>query len=173
MLLFLHPWCTRWNEISQSLKISVSMRSRSTFSIFGCVFEMFSRKRRCSPLTTVDFRTSDVFREKLRGCLFLLVGCMNRTISNGPYQIHKDLRRSYVKRYEFVPMRHVDIKCSDRLYDMDHIKWFTLGKSSFSARFLPNNVAKTKYFLVFVSSIISSKQEFEFWIESRNHSDKY
>ena len=48
-----------------------------------------------------------------------------------------------------------------------------LSKNSFLARFLPNKVAKTKYFLVFVSSIISAKQEFEFWIESRNHSDKY
>ena len=49
----------------------------------------------------------------------------------------------------------------------------TMRERNFILGVLPNSVAMTKYFLVFVSSIISAKQEFEFWIELGNHSDKY
>ena len=49
----------------------------------------------------------------------------------------------------------------------------TNGERKLILGVLPNSVAMTKYFLVFVSSIISAKQEFEFWIELGNHSDKY
>ena len=60
------------------------------------------------------------------------------------------------------------------MYGMTELYYTVLiSKQEIIPRFLPNNVAKTKYFLVFVSSIISAKQEFEFWIASRNHSAKY